>query len=145
MKYKTRIEKLKVYDVYKNDQFICSGTMQEIADFLEIKRKVAVKYKREGFYLFQEKYTVHESYKDIIKNHYEEKELKRKKYKRNVNKIQKPIKITKREGKKLYAIYDDDTFLTIGTLQEIADWLEISYESLLTYKCRSHRYIFVEV
>ena len=56
MKYKTRIEKLKVYDVYKNNQFICNGTMQEIADFLEIKRKVAVKYKREGFYLFIERY-----------------------------------------------------------------------------------------
>ena len=144
MKYKTRIEKLKVYDVYKNNQFICNGTMQEIADFLEIKRKVAVKYKREGFYLFIERYIVHESYKDEIINHYEEKELRRN-IRKNANKKQKPIKITKREGKKLYAIYDDDTFLTIGTLQEIADWLDITYESLLSYKSRSNRYIFVEV
>lgn len=44
-----------------------------------------------------------------------------------------------------YAIYKDDTFLTIGTLKEIADYLEIGYDTLLTYKSKKIRYIFVKL
>lgn len=46
---------------------------------------------------------------------------------------------------KEYACYEDDTFLTIGTLEEIARWLGISYATLITYKSKGIKYIFVEV
>lgn len=52
--------------------------------------------------------------------------------------------ISKREVKE-YACYEDDTFITIGTLTEIANYLGITYGSLLTYKSKKLKYIFVEV
>ena len=46
---------------------------------------------------------------------------------------------------KEFACYEDDTFITIGTLAEIADYLEITYGTLITYKSKKIKYIFVEV
>lgn len=46
---------------------------------------------------------------------------------------------------KEYAIYKDDKFITIGTLKEIALYLGITYDTLLTYKSKKIHYIFVEV
>ena len=46
---------------------------------------------------------------------------------------------------KEYACYEDDTFITIGTLTEIANYLGITYGTLLTYKSKKLKYIFVEV
>ena len=46
---------------------------------------------------------------------------------------------------KEYACYEDDTFITIGTLTEIANYLGITYGTLLTYKSKKMKYIFVEV
>lgn len=46
---------------------------------------------------------------------------------------------------KEYAIYKDDKFITIGTLKEIALYLGITYDTLLTYKTKKIYYIFVEV
>lgn len=51
-----------------------------------------------------------------------------------------------RENKKSeYAIYKDDKFITIGTLREIANYLNITYETLLTYKVKHKIYIFVKL
>lgn len=46
---------------------------------------------------------------------------------------------------KEYAIYEDDTFITIGTLKEIALYLGLTYDTLRTYKSKKIHYIFVEV
>ena len=46
---------------------------------------------------------------------------------------------------KEYAIYKDDKFITIGTLKEIALYLGITYDTLITYKSKKIHYIFVEV
>lgn len=46
---------------------------------------------------------------------------------------------------KEFACYEDDTFITIGTLFEIANYLGITYGTLLTYKSKKLKYIFVEV
>ena len=46
---------------------------------------------------------------------------------------------------KEFACYEDDKFLTIGTLPEIAEWLGITYGTLITYKSKKIKYIFVEV
>lgn len=46
---------------------------------------------------------------------------------------------------KEFACYEDDTFITIGTLTEIADYLGITYGTLITYKSKKMKYIFVEV
>lgn len=46
---------------------------------------------------------------------------------------------------KEYAIYKDDKFITIGTLKEIALYLGITYDTLITYKSKKMYYIFVEV
>lgn len=47
--------------------------------------------------------------------------------------------------KKEFACYEDDTFITIGTLHEIADYLGITYGTLITYRSKKMKYIFVEV
>lgn len=44
-----------------------------------------------------------------------------------------------------YAIYKDDTFITIGTLKEIAKYLEIGYDTLVTYKSKKRPYIFIDL
>ena len=44
----------------------------------------------------------------------------------------------------IWAIYEDDTFICLGTLHEIADYLGIGYKSLLSYKSRGQKYIFVK-
>ena len=44
-----------------------------------------------------------------------------------------------------YAVYKGDKFLTIGTLHEIADYLEITYGSLKTFKSKGKVYIFVKL
>lgn len=44
-----------------------------------------------------------------------------------------------------YAIYKDDEFITIGTLNEIANYLNITYETLITYKAKHRIYIFVKL
>ena len=46
---------------------------------------------------------------------------------------------------KEFACYEDDTFITIGTLAEIAEYLGIPYGTLITYKSKKMKYIFVEV
>ena len=47
---------------------------------------------------------------------------------------------------KTYAVYKKDKFLTIGTLKEIADYLEVTYRSILTYKSKKRcGYIFLEL
>ena len=46
---------------------------------------------------------------------------------------------------KEFACYEDDTFITIGTLAEIAEYLGITYGTLITYKSKKMKYIFVEV
>lgn len=46
---------------------------------------------------------------------------------------------------KEYALYKDDEFIVIGTLKEIALYLGITYDTLLTYKAKKIHYIFVEV
>jgi len=46
---------------------------------------------------------------------------------------------------KEYACYKEDQFICIGTLKEIAIFLNITYESLRTYKSKNKYYIFVEV
>ena len=46
---------------------------------------------------------------------------------------------------KEYAIYEDDKFITIGTLKEIALYLGLTYDTLRTYKSKKIHYIFVEV
>lgn len=46
---------------------------------------------------------------------------------------------------KEYAIYKDDKFIVIGTLKEIALYLGITYDTLITYKSKKMYYIFVEV
>lgn len=44
-----------------------------------------------------------------------------------------------------YACYEGDNFICIGTLKEIACYLGITYESLLTYRAKKKKYIFVRV
>ena len=44
-----------------------------------------------------------------------------------------------------YALYEDDTFIIIGTLREIADYLGITYGTLRTYKAKNKKYIFVKL
>jgi hypothetical protein len=44
---------------------------------------------------------------------------------------------------KIYAIYENDTFITLGTLKEIASYLGITLGSLKTYKAKKFKYIFV--
>ncbi len=44
----------------------------------------------------------------------------------------------------IWAIYEDDTFICLGTLHEIAEFLGIGYKSLLSYKSRGQKYIFVK-
>lgn len=44
-----------------------------------------------------------------------------------------------------YALYDGDKFITIGSLKEIAEFLNITYESLLTYRAKNKKYIFVKL
>lgn len=44
-----------------------------------------------------------------------------------------------------YAVYKDDEFICMGTLHEIADYLEVGYKTLLTYKSKRIYYIFVRV
>ena len=46
---------------------------------------------------------------------------------------------------KEYALYKNDQFIVIGTLKEIALYLGITYDTLLTYKSKKLKYIFVEV
>lgn len=46
---------------------------------------------------------------------------------------------------KEYALYEDDKFITIGTLKEIALYLGLTYDTLRTYKSKKIHYIFVEV
>lgn len=46
---------------------------------------------------------------------------------------------------KEFACYKGDKFLCIGTLKEIADYLEIGYKTLTTYKSKGIIYIFVEL
>ena len=43
-----------------------------------------------------------------------------------------------------YAVYKGDRFICIGTLKEIAEFLEVGYETVLTYKAK-RKYIFVKV
>lgn len=51
-----------------------------------------------------------------------------------------------KEYKKEYALYKDDEFICIGTLKEIADYLDVTYRSILTYKCKKRcGYIFLEL
>lgn len=113
MKYRTRIENLKQYDVYKDGKYICSGNINEIAEKLHVCRKTVVRYKRENKYEFKEIDCSGSEFKDY--------------------------------DKREYALYEDDTFLTIGTLDEIAKWLEIKYVTLITYKSKKIKYIFVKV
>ena len=46
---------------------------------------------------------------------------------------------------KEYALYKEGKFIVIGTLKEIAEYLDITYDTLLTYKTKRIHYIFVEV
>jgi hypothetical protein len=51
-----------------------------------------------------------------------------------------------KEYKKEYALYKDDEFICIGTLKEIADYLEVTYRSILSYKSKKRcGYIFLEL
>ena len=43
-----------------------------------------------------------------------------------------------------YAVYKDDRFICMGTLKEIADYLEVSYETVRLYK-KKGTYIFIQV
>lgn len=43
-----------------------------------------------------------------------------------------------------YAVYKYDCFICMGTLKEIAEFLEVSYETIRSYKARG-TYIFVKV
>lgn len=44
-----------------------------------------------------------------------------------------------------YACYEGDKFLCIGTLPQIAEYLDITYGTLLTYRAKKKKYIFVKV
>ena len=44
-----------------------------------------------------------------------------------------------------YACYEGDKFLCIGTLPQIAEYLGVTYGTLITYRSKGIRYIFVEV
>ena len=46
---------------------------------------------------------------------------------------------------KEFACYKGDRFICMGTLKEIADYLEIGYKTLTTYKSKGIIYIFVEL
>ena len=46
---------------------------------------------------------------------------------------------------KEYAVYKDDEFLLIGTLEEIAKYLGLGYNTVRTYKSKKTHYIFIEV
>lgn len=46
---------------------------------------------------------------------------------------------------KEYAVYQDDTFLLIGNLREIANYLGLGYSTVKTYKSKGIKYIFIEV
>lgn len=46
--------------------------------------------------------------------------------------------------KREYAVYKDDEFICMGTLQYIADFLGVKYHTVLSYKSRKI-YIFVRV
>lgn len=50
----------------------------------------------------------------------------------------------KRE-KKVYAIYEGDNFIALGTLEEISKYLGITYGTLRTYKAKNIKYIFVKL
>ena len=43
-----------------------------------------------------------------------------------------------------YALYKDDEFICIGTLKEIANYLNVTYGTIRTYKSKN-KYIFVEL
>lgn len=44
-----------------------------------------------------------------------------------------------------YAVYKGDKFICMGTLKEIAEYLEVGYDTVLTYKAKKKIYIFVKV
>ena len=46
---------------------------------------------------------------------------------------------------KEYACYEDDEFICIGSLDEIAKYLGITKRTLQTYKAKKYKYIFVEL
>lgn len=52
---------------------------------------------------------------------------------------------------KEYALYHGDEFLAIGTLEELAEYLGVSYGTIKSYKARfnhgksNNYYIFIEV
>ena len=43
---------------------------------------------------------------------------------------------------KEYAVYKDDEFLLIGTLEEIAKYLGLGYNTVRTYKSKKTHYIY---
>lgn len=48
-------------------------------------------------------------------------------------------------NKPIYAIYSGDKFLTIGTLKDIAAYLNIGLRTVQSYKAKPYRYNYVFV
>lgn len=48
-------------------------------------------------------------------------------------------------NKDVYALYNDDTFIDIGTLKELAIKLNIGLRTIQSYKAKPYRYKYVFV
>ena len=46
-----------------------------------------------------------------------------------------------------YALYKGDEFICIGTLKEIAEFIDVKYETIKTYKSKKgiYNYVFVKL
>lgn len=48
-------------------------------------------------------------------------------------------------NRKIYALYNDDTFIDIGTLQQLAIRLNVGIRTIQSYKAKPYRYKYVFV